>query len=68
MRYLRYSEPDVDGKQKIVRISVEDAIKRAQLVAYYLSYTYSNDEDALQDFIAVNWASYEDAYLDEESS
>jgi len=68
MRYLRYSEPDADGKQKIVRISVEEAIKRAQLVAYYLSYTYENDEEALQDFIANNWASYEDAYLDEESS
>jgi len=64
MRYLRYSEPDVDGKQKIVRISAEQAIKRARLVAYYLSYTYENDEEALQDFIANNWASYED----EESS
>lgn len=66
MRYLRYSEPDVDGKQKIVRISVEEAIKRAHFVADYLSYTYESDEEALQDFIASNWASYEDAYLDEE--
>jgi hypothetical protein len=63
MRYLRYSEPDADGKQKIVRISVEDAIKRAKLVAEYLNYTYVSDEEALQDFIAVNWASYEDEEL-----
>ena len=62
MRYLRYSETDADGKQKIVRISVEDAIKRAKYIADYVSYryTYENDEEALQDFIAVNWASYED--------
>ena len=60
MRYLRYSEPDADGKQKIVRISVEEAIKRAKETAYRHGYTYSNDEDALQDFIAVNWASWVD--------
>jgi hypothetical protein len=66
MRYLQYSEPDADGKQKIVRISVEDAIKRAKATAYRHGFTYSNDEEALQDFIANNWASYTDAYLDEE--
>lgn len=68
MRYLRYSEPDMDGKQKIIRVSVEQAVKQAKYIAERLNYIYESDEEALQDFIAVNWASYEDAYCDEESS
>ena len=63
MRYLQYSEPDMDGKQKIVRVSVQEAIKRSKLVAEYADYTYESDEEALQDFIAVHWASW----IDEES-
>jgi len=68
MRYLQYSEPDIDGKQKIVRVSVQEAIRSAKATAIYVGYFYENDEEALQDFIAVNWASYTDAYLNEESS
>jgi hypothetical protein len=60
MRYLQYSEPDIDGKQKIVRVSVQEAIRSAKATATYVGYFYENDEEALQDFIAVNWASYED--------
>ena len=64
MRYLQYSEPDIDGKQKIVRVSVQEAIRSAKATAIYVGYFYENDEEALQDFIAVNWASW----IDEESS
>ena len=63
MRYLEYCEPYEDGTN-VIRVTVEEAIKRIKETANHRGYTYSNDEDALQDFIAVNWASYED----EESS
>ena len=56
MRYLRYSEPDEDNNTKVVRVSVEEAIKESKTNAYRHGYTYLNDEEALLDFIAVNWA------------
>ena len=68
MRYLKvlglqYTEPDEDGNIKVIRVSVEEAIKRSKLVAQYADYAYESDEEALQDFIAVHWASW----VDEES-
>ena len=64
MKNLQYCEPDGENNTKVIRVSVEEAIKRAKETANRHNFTYENDEEALQDFIAVNWASYED----EESS
>lgn len=55
-KFLEYIEPDEQDNPKIIRISVEEAIKKSKLVAEYADYTYESDEEALQDFIAVNWA------------
>jgi hypothetical protein len=59
MRYLQYCEPYEDSTN-VIRVTVEEAIKATKTTAYRHGYTYSNDEDALQDFIAVNWASWVD--------
>jgi len=59
MRYLEYCEPYEDGTN-VIRVTVEEAIKATKTTAYRHGYTYLNDEEALQDFIANNWASYED--------
>lgn len=57
-KFLQYIEPDEQDNPKIIRVSVEEAIKKSKLVAEYADYTYESDEEALQDFIAVNWASW----------
>ncbi len=59
MKTLQYSEPDGENV-KVIRVSVEEAIKQSKTNAYRHGYAYSNDEEALQDFIAVNWASWTD--------
>jgi hypothetical protein len=59
MRYLEYCEPYEDSTN-IIRVTVEEAIKRIKTTAYRHGYTYSNDEEALQDFIADNWAYWVD--------
>ena len=59
MKNLQYSEPDGENV-KVIRVSVEEAIKQSKTNAYRHGYAYSNDEEALQDFIAVNWASWTD--------
>jgi hypothetical protein len=56
-KFLEYIEPDEQDNPKTIRVSVEEAIKKSKLVAAeYADYTYESDEEALQDFIAVNWA------------
>ena len=60
MKNLQYCEPDGENNTKVIRVSVEEAIKQSKTNAYRHGYTYSNDEEALQDFIAVNWASWTD--------
>ena len=59
MKTLQYCEPDGENV-KVIRVSVEEAIKQSKTNAYRHGYAYSNDEEALQDFIAVNWASWTD--------
>jgi hypothetical protein len=60
MKTLQYCEPDGENNTKVIRVSVEEAIKQSKTNAYRHGYAYSNDEEALQDFIAVNWASWID--------
>lgn len=60
MQNLQYCEPDGENNTRVIRVSVEEAIKQSKTNAYRHGYTYLNDEEALQDFIAVNWASWID--------
>ena len=60
MRYLLYNEQHEDG-DKLIRVSVEEAVATQRSRAYSVrQYVYQSDEEALLDFIAVNWARYED--------
>lgn len=60
MRYLLYNEQREDG-DKLIRVSAEEAAARQRARAYSVrQYVYESDEEALLDFIAVNWAWYED--------
>ncbi len=60
MKNLQYCEPVGENNTRVIRVSVEEAIKQSKTNAYRHGYAYSNDEEALQDFIAVNWASWID--------
>jgi len=53
---LQYTVPDEQDNPKIVRVHPADAIKQMKSYAYQHGFTYVDDADALQDFIAVNWA------------
>ena len=60
MRYLLYNEQHEDGDRQI-RVSVDEAVATQRSKAYSVrQYVYESDEEALLDFIAVNWAWYED--------
>lgn len=56
---LTYNEPGPNEEIVTKRITVEDAIDSQICYAKTLGYTYSSQDEALQDFIANHWASYE---------
>lgn len=56
---LVYSEPGEDGSILTKRISVEDAIKIQFSHASFMNQTYSSQDEALQDFMANHWATFE---------
>jgi hypothetical protein len=62
MRYLIYHEPHEIHGYTAIRVSEADAIvkQRASCVRTRGVDLYDSDEEALLDFIAVNWAWYED--------
>lgn len=53
---LAYAEPGNHGEIITKRISVEEAIIKQVSHAKALGQTYTTQEEALQDFIANNWA------------
>lgn len=54
---LAYVEPDSDNQIKTVYLSVEEAmIKQIDLAKRVHNYFYKSQEEALADFMAVNWA------------
>jgi hypothetical protein len=55
-KILQYREPDEMDSIKIIRVAPQDAIDSMKQYAYRHGYTYSNDQDALDEFMAVNWA------------
>lgn len=57
-KMLQYYEPDEVTKIKSVTIRPNDAIKHMKDYAYQHGFSYSNDDEALDDFINVNWAKW----------
>ena len=55
-KMLQYYEPDEVTKIKSVVIHPNHAIQQMRDYAYQHGYSYSNDDEALNDFINVNWA------------
>lgn len=55
---LQYYEPDEVTKIKSVTIHPNAAIQQMRNYAYQHGYSYSNDDEALDDFINVNWAKW----------
>jgi len=62
MQYLIYHEPHEIHGYNTIRVSEADAIvkQRASCVRTRGVDLYDSDEEALLDFIAVHWASFED--------
>jgi hypothetical protein len=61
MRYLLFQEVNIDGGPITLRYSEEEAINEQKSIALrFHNHTYNNDQEALDDFIAVNWATWED--------
>ena len=59
-KYVVYSEMTEDGEGMIVRIPVEQAIMQMMSNAELHGHTYASEDEALQDFIAVNWGTLEE--------
>lgn len=51
-----YDEPDSNGGNKRVEITEEEAIRRQKEAAKNKSFTYRNDNEALEDYITIHWA------------
>lgn len=56
MIWIEWVEPFVESDPVYLRVSRETAIKYAKDGAAKHGHTYATDEDALMDFIIVNWA------------
>jgi len=59
-KYVVYSEMTEDGEGMIVRIPVEQAIMQMMRNAELHDHRYASEDEALQDFIAVNWGTLEE--------
>ena len=60
-KYVVYAETTEDGQSgMIVRIPVEEAITQMMSNAELHDHTYESEDQALQDFIALNWATVEE--------
>lgn len=53
---IKWSEPDEKGRTMNRTISEEEAIARQKAIAEKRGYKYLSDDEALNDFIACNWA------------
>ena len=59
-KYVVYAEMTEDGQGTIVRMPVEQAIMQMMSNAELHDHRYESEEQALQDFIAVNWGTIEE--------
>ena len=51
-----FIETDAGTEPVYCRVSVKAAVARAQLVAREMGHEYTSDQEALDDFVAVHWA------------
>jgi len=56
MKYLQYHEPYDDGSDKAIRLSVEEVLNKMNDYADRHGFSYKDEQEAIDDFIAVNWA------------
>jgi len=56
LRFIFFDEPDEYGDNIRVKLTEEKAIERQHQRGLFYNYAYKNDEEALEDFIANNWA------------
>ena len=60
-KYVVYSEMSEDGQDgMIMRVPIEEAIMQMMSNAELHGHTYGSEDEALQDFIAVNWGTLEE--------
>lgn len=56
MKKIVFNEPDYNGKNKKVEMTIEDAILHQKRAAEKSGFHYLYERDALDDFLATNWA------------
>lgn len=56
MRYLVWCYPEEDGSAGEVKVTEAEAIKLQREHARKYGFEYKTDQDALDDYICVNWA------------
>jgi hypothetical protein len=60
-KYVVYSEMSEDGQDGVImRVPVDEAIMQMMNNAQLHGHTYGSEDEALQDFIAVNWGTLEE--------
>lgn len=63
MTWIEWVEPfNPDGDPVYMRVEKHVAIKQQRLAAEKKNHIYASDEQALSDFIAVNWATITDSH------
>lgn len=53
---IEWVEPSEDNQPITFTCSEKEAIDRQRSIAASRGFTYESDDDALQDFMVVNWA------------
>lgn len=54
---VEWAEPGTEGREiDLIRITKSAATEQQKQSAFLSGYVYDNDEDALNDFIVVHWA------------
>ena len=60
-KYVVFSEISEDGQDGVImRVPAEEAIMQMMNNAELHGHTYASEDEALQDFIAVNWGTLEE--------
>ena len=60
-KYVVFSEMSEDGQDGVImRVTIEEAIMQMMSNAELHGHTYGSEDEALQDFIAVNWGTLEE--------
>lgn len=66
MKRVVFNEPDYSGGNKKIEMSIEDAVLAQKRSAEKSGFFYLYEKDALDDFLATNWAWIEETSTWEE--